>query len=510
MSRVTNVLKNARVGLIFYVLVLATHFFSRKIFLEFLGDEFVGLVYTVQSIIGFLNLAELGIGTAVGFALYKPIIDRNRDKINLIISLVAFLYKNIGILILGLSIIISFFFPIIFSDIQFDLIIVYFIFFSFIITSLLGYFYNYHIILLEADQKAYVVTRYFQTGNILRLITQSTIALYLESYILWILMEIIFGVAYSVLLRFKIKSTYPWLLLNLKFNKSDLKKFKELIKKIKQTFIHKISAFVLGGTDQILIFSLVSLKSVAFFGNYQLIFGQISNLLNSLFKGTAAGIGNLVAEGNINNIQKVFWEMKGVRYFIGGFISMIIYFQIDSFISVWIGEEYVLDPLIVLAMSILFLLSQIRVPVENFKNAYGLFEDVWAPVAEMLLNLVISFVFGYYYGIVGILLGSLISVFVIVILWKPYYLYRRAFKLSVWKYWNVHLKYIFSVGISFLICWNIILKIDYLQYCDGYLKWILNSIIVSGIVFFIYTPILFTWNKGFRDIVNRMKVRFIK
>lgn len=73
--------------------------FSRKIFLEKLGADFVGLTSTMQNLLGFLNLAELGIGASIGYVLYKPIFDGNRDRIKEIVSVLAYLYRNVGLLI---------------------------------------------------------------------------------------------------------------------------------------------------------------------------------------------------------------------------------------------------------------------------------------------------------------------------------------------------------------------------------------------------------------------------
>lgn len=79
-SRVKKSLLNARVNLIFYFLALALSFFSRKIFLDTLRADFVGLTGTLQNLLSFLNLAELGISTAIGYVLYQPLYEHNKEK----------------------------------------------------------------------------------------------------------------------------------------------------------------------------------------------------------------------------------------------------------------------------------------------------------------------------------------------------------------------------------------------------------------------------------------------
>ena len=93
-SRTAKSIKNAKVALIFYFINLVLQFFSRKVFLDYLGAEVLGLNTTAQNLIGFLNLAELGIGGAIAFTLYKPIYEKNTQVINEIVSLQGWLYRR--------------------------------------------------------------------------------------------------------------------------------------------------------------------------------------------------------------------------------------------------------------------------------------------------------------------------------------------------------------------------------------------------------------------------------
>ena len=94
-SRVKKSLLNARVNLIFYFLALALSFFSRKIFLDTLRADFVGLTGTLQNLLSFLNLAELGISTAIGYVLYQPLYEHNKEKINEIKWVVSIIRRKV-------------------------------------------------------------------------------------------------------------------------------------------------------------------------------------------------------------------------------------------------------------------------------------------------------------------------------------------------------------------------------------------------------------------------------
>ena len=142
-SRVKKSLLNARVNLIFYVLILLISFFSRKIFLNCLGADFVGLTGTLMSLLNFLNLAELGISTAIGYVLYKPIFEHDETRINEIISVLGYMYRWIGRIIIAAGVALSCFLPVIFPSTGFSYGIIYFAYYSFLASSLIGYFANY-------------------------------------------------------------------------------------------------------------------------------------------------------------------------------------------------------------------------------------------------------------------------------------------------------------------------------------------------------------------------------
>ena len=154
-SRLSKSIQNAKVALIFYFLNLVLQFFSRKIFLDYLGSEVLGLNTTAQNLLGFLNLAELGIGAAVAYNLYKPIYDGNKQAINDIVSIQGWLYRRVAYIVMAGSCILMCFFPWIFEKAQVPLWYTYATFLALLVAALLSYFVNYKLIVLSADQKEY-------------------------------------------------------------------------------------------------------------------------------------------------------------------------------------------------------------------------------------------------------------------------------------------------------------------------------------------------------------------
>ncbi len=503
-SRTRKTFLNARVNLIFYFLTLLLSFFSRKIFLDILGADFIGLTGTLQNLLSFLNIVELGIGTAVGYVLYKPLFENNQDKINEIISVFGYMYQWVGKIILFAGFTLSLFLPLIYPNTKFELSIIYLAYYSFLASSLIGYFINYRQILLSADQKNYVVTAYFQSGNILMTIIQMVAAYYTGNYYLWIAINFIFGIIYSFILNWKINQVYPWLKSNIKNGKALLDKYPEVIKLTKQVFVHKIGGIVQLQLTPFLVYAFVSLQTVAFYGNYTLITDKLKILLANVLDSTFAGIGNLIAEGDKNKILKVYWELMSIRFFFCGIFVFILYSLIPSFIELWLGKEYVLSNNILFLILIIFALNVIRGTTDQFISGYGLFKDTWSPIAEIIIYVFISFVGGMLWELEGLLLGNICSLLIIVYVWKPYFLFKQGFKIAISIYWLNFLKHIFLTLIGLVISYKLKqMFITGLCFSNLWINFILTTIYISIIVILVLYVLLYIGTDGMRIITKR-------
>lgn len=505
-SRVKKSLLNARVNLIFYFLTLVLSFFSRKIFLDTLGADFVGLTGTLQNLLGFLNLAELGIGSAIGYVLYKPLFEHDEGKINEIISVFGYLYRWIGFIILGAGLVLACFLPLIFPNTQFEMGIIFFAYFSFLASSLIGYFANYKQTLLGADQKNYVVTAYFQTATIIKTLIQMASAYYTGSYYLWVVIELTFGVIYSFILNWKINQVYPWLRSEVRLGKQLFKKYPEVMKYTKQLFVHRIGAFTQFQMTPILTYAFVSLQTVAYYGNYTIITDKLNLLISNFLNSTGAGVGNLIAEGNRKKIHRVYWELMAIRFWIGEIIVSTTSLLLPAFISLWLGSEYILSDLVLYMLLLIFFINVIRGATEQFLYGYGLFSDIWAPLIESSIFIVVAVFCGHFWGLEGILLGNIVSLISIVCIWKPYFLYSKGFRLNLISYWKNWIKYLFIMAVSFflskfLLGYIIDLQKIFINWC----YWITYAIII--VIFNMVISFLLLWvgTQGMRDFVVRVR-----
>ena len=504
-SRVGKTMLNARVNLFFYFLTLVLSFFSRRIFIDCLGVDFVGLTGTLQNLLGFLNLAELGIGSAIGYVLYKPLFENNKESINEIISVMGYLFRWIGFIILGSGIILSFFLPLIFPDDRshLQLLLIYSAYYSFLFSTLIGYFINYRQNLLGADQRNYVVTGYFQTMNIVKNLIQMGLAYYTRSCYLWVAIELLFGILYSFILNWKINQTYPWLKTEIKRGRELLKVHNQIIVKTKQLFVQKISYFVQYQTVPFLIYAFVNIQTVAFYGNYTIITDKIGQFVNTFLESSSASIGNLIAEGNRAKIVNLFWELLNMRYFIGGLFSFAVLLLINPFICIWLGKEYLLPDTVLILIVLNIFIGYTRGGVMQFLFGYGMFADVWAPVSEIVINLSVAITCGSLWGLPGILLGGILSQLLIVGIWKPIYLFRKGFKESIWEYWLGFFKLTLSILAPAVVIYYLILPHVNIVPNSGYINWIMYAMVSVGVYGILTMPLMYMLNSGMRRFVKR-------
>ena len=328
-------------------------------------------------------------------------------------------------------------------------------------------------------------------------------AYYTGNYYIWIAIEFIFGIIYSFILNWKINQVYPWLKSDIKSGKLLYKKYPEVIKYTKQLFVHRIAGLVQFQTTPFLIYAFVSLQTVAFYGNYSIITDKLKSLFDNFLGSTTAGIGNLIAEGNKIRVLNVYWEMVVLRFLIVGIATFSLYYLLPPFIELWLGSEYLLPDTTLKLILLVFALNILRGTTDQFINGHGLYYDVWAPAVEAVIFITVALIGGSILGLQGILLGSVISLIIIVYGWKPYFLFSKGFKISLWIYWLGFLKLIGLSILTFIIFELINNQINLALYPTDWVNFIIYSLYVSSSLTIIQFILLYVGTEGMKNLVNR-------
>ena len=236
-SRTAKSFKNSSVGLVFYLFSLTLQFFSRKIFLDRLGADVLGLNTTATNLLQFLNLAELGIGAAIACTLYRPLLDGDRRAVGEIVSLQGWMYRRIAWCVLGGGVLLMGLFPWIFAKMTLPLWYAYASFGVLLASALLSYFVNYRQVLLSADQKEYRIQYSYRSAMLVKVLCQILAIRYLDNgYLWWLVLEALFAGVAAAALNFTIRRTYPDLHTDLSQGRRLSRKYPEVITKVRQLF----------------------------------------------------------------------------------------------------------------------------------------------------------------------------------------------------------------------------------------------------------------------------------
>lgn len=510
-SRTAKSLKNSSVAMLLYFINLILQFYSRKIFLEYLGTEILGLNTTLNNLLQFLNLAELGVGAAIGCTLYEPIAEKNYNKINDIVSLQGFIYRNIATFVMFGAIVLGCFFPIIFSKTVLPLWNAYASFVVLLLGSLLGYFINYRQIVLSADQKEYKIQYTYKLSMSAKLLVQIMAMLMSDdAYIWWLILEFLFAIFASVILNREIAKSAPYLKKSDKPYRVLQQQYPIVLTKVKQMFFHKVAGFALVQLSPLIIYAYTSLTLVTIYGNYMIIYLGITSLSSAVFNGINGSIGNLLNTGSKKQIYRVFIELLSIRFFLAFLFCYIFYLYATPFISLWIGAEYVLPQSTLLLIIVIMFINLVRQTIENFINSLGLFKDIWAPITEMSINIIFSILFGYYWGLNGILLGVICSLVPIVVIWKPTFLFHWGLGFHVKLFWN---QFFINLAIGSLGIFLSLLVIGAIENAIGNdincMGRLLLSIMFSALTFIgIQLGLMKIFKSPIFDIINRIRIIF--
>lgn len=518
-SRTLNSIRNGTVAFVMQVCTIILGFWRRKAFLDYLGTEILGLNTTATSLLEFLNLAELGIVSAIAVTLYKPLHDAKQfsdcefmdspdspiQKVREIIALQGWMYKRVACVIITGGLVLSLFFPFIFAKSDLPVWYAYITFGVLLYGSMLTYFVNYKSILLAADQKNYKIQLCTQSISIIFSIIIILAVTYMpKPYFWWAGLQVLSATVSAVALSWLVNSDYPFIKAKVTERKNLWEKYPDVVQKVKQLFVHKIGGYIFTQFNPIVIYAFANLSSVTLYGNYNMLAINIGNMLYIVFSGMKASIGNLVADGDKEHELKVFHELFSIRFFCVGVICLCLWLLSDCFIQVWLGAEYLLDKTTLALIVLSFFLLRNRNTVDSFLDAHGVFYDVWVPYFEGGIYVGSSILLGSIYGLNGVLMGCVISQLTLAYTWKPYLLFKRTLGVRVQEYYVILSKHVAMFAIALFLCSSVADRMTLLRPENGFIPFLKYATLVGVSVVGILGTLLAMSDSGFRAFLRRI------
>lgn len=431
-ERTKNTTRNIIFGSIYRVVATACPFLMRTILLYTLGVEYLGLNSLFTSLLSFLSLAELGVGSAMVYAMYKPIADEDDDKICALLNLYRQLYRIIGtiILIIGVALL-----PFLNNFVKgshpadVNLYVLYGIY---LFNTVISYYlFGYKQSILMAYQRTDIISKCSLVIQLAMYILQAVVLLSLRNYYYYIILLPVFTAVTNFANSYIVDKYYPQYKCKGTVDKITTK---EIRKNVMALIGGKLSNTVLHSSDNLVLSTFVGLSMVAIYGNYYYIINAVVGFTEIIYTSLTAGIGNsLVTEKNEKNYND-FKLLTFMNSWLVMWCSTCIFCLMQPFMRVWVGEDLMFPISMVLMFTVYFYLYQINKIVLAYKDAAGLWwQDRFRPYVVMGTNLIINIISVQFIGVYGVIASTILSL-IISIPWSTYTIFKYLFVTSPWEY----------------------------------------------------------------------------
>ncbi len=494
MGRVRQAEKNIFFGYLSNFIILIMGFCQRKVFIMALGRTLLSVNTLYTDILSMLSLAELGIGTALNFSLYKPVAQHDTEKIKSYMRLYKKAYLAIAGVIAVIGLVIAPFLPYIIKEsdrggISVQELTVYYLIFLFNTVS--SYFVAYKYSLINAEQKGYIQTNIATVTKIVTVLLQIVILVVTENFLLYLLTQLVVELAQKIFVSIYFNRLYPYLR-DRNVQKLEKEETDIVVTKSKALMFHKIGDVARLQTDSIIITTCINADLVGVVGNYNMVINYAANFVNVIFNSLISGFGNLVATESKEKQYDIFKVYRFVACWLYGFAAVGFQLMLTPFITgIFLDKSWMLAQSILTLILVDFYFKGGRTVLLNFKIAAGIFEqDKFLPLIQGALNLVISIVGAKYIGLAGVYIGTVISG-ILANLIRPVIVYRSCFDRSPWDYFADSCKYIIVILMITALLWpvnNLVLK------QVNILTFILMAIIITLI-----------YNLGFLAVFHKSK-----
>lgn len=498
-SRTRNVARNIAVALLCQTVNLVCTIVSRTIFINILGAEYLGINGLYTNILTILSFAELGIGNAIIFSMYKPLASADTEKIKSLMAFYKKTYDIIAIVIFVGGIGVVPFLKYIIKDapnINENLSLLYLLFLA---NTVISYFYIYKRSIIIADQKNHIVLYITQLVQTIRIIGQSIILYLTHDFVLFLIIQICCTIICNLVTAIKAEKMYPYLkdpAMPLSNDESS-----RIFRNVRALVVYKFGSVILNGTDNIIISAMAGVANVGLISNYALFTSACTTIIGRITEAFTASVGNLNAIGNKQQKYDIFQKIFFISAWIYGFATVGLVIMSNRVISVWLGNDYLMSKFIVVSFMIGFYVSGVHFAAYTYRTTLGYFiEGKMAPLLAAILNFVFSIIGYQIFGIAGIFIATPISRYFTVGLVDPYLIYKKSFYLSSFRYHVTYFTYAGLFTVLYFICENVVAKI----LLDGWAGIVLQIMSIT-VVFNSIMVLAFCRNKMFKSLFEVVK-----
>jgi O-antigen/teichoic acid export membrane protein len=499
-SRSEYVIKNVSISILMQIVKNILSFISRTLFIRVLGAEYLGVNSLFTQILTVLSFAELGIGNAMVYSLYKPLGERDQEKLKSLMRLYEKAYRIVAIIIAVLGVAVIPFLKYFVRDVSYVKENVTLLYCLFLLNTIISYFFVYKKSMIIADQKNYIVEIYAQLFYAIQVVVQSVLLIVTRQFIPYLIVVIVFTILNNVWVARKADKMYPYLRDK---NVRLLEKIEisSIVTNVKALVVYKVGGIALESTDSIFISSIINILTVGLYSNYKMIIDIFRSVGSQVMNSIIASVGSLNAEEDSSKKEAVFYDMFYLSAWFYGFTAVGLCLFLSPLIKVWIGDKYILGFSAVVATCVYYYVTNMHYPCYTFRTTAGLFVyGKYVPIAATVINIVLGTLFGINFGLQGIIWASTITRLLTYEIIDSWLIYKHVFNRSVWKYFTKYGGYAILCVVDGLVCNKAVMVIHFYGFWGLAYKAIIMTVIYN-LIFLLVTQ----YTKEFKSLVTRIK-----
>lgn len=505
--RTKNSIRNSITAVALQFITISLSFIVRTIFINTLGADYLGINGLFSNILSILSLAELGVGSAIVYSMYKPMAENDHEKLRVLLKVYAGIYRKIGIFVIAVGCLLVPFLNLLIADKpNIPYLEIYFI--IYILNTSCSYFFVYKASLLTVSQKEYIISKNRIIFTTLRYALEIIVLLFTENFIFYLLVSFFSTVTSNVVISYKADKMYPFIKQETSGRLTEEEK-KYLLKNISALFFHRIGSVVVNGTDNLIISKFLGIRFVGIYSNYLMVIHSINTFINLIYNAITASIGNLNVTETVEKKYEVYKNVLFTNFWISGFCSISLVILLNPFIELWLGVEYLLSISNVAIIVANSYFTMVRKTTLVYRNAMGLFwKDRFKPLLESLINLIVSILLVKKLGFVGVFLGTLISTITTSFWIEPWILFKYGFEIKVREYFKLFAEY-FSITVTTAIFTWILASLNNSRTLTSFIYKIVICFIVPNISFVLcfYNKVEF---KYLKNLINSLLHNYYK
>ncbi len=456
MNRTKNASKNIFFGAILKLYQIIIPFILRTAMIRYLGMEYIGLNSLFISILSVLNLAELGVGSAMVFSMYKPIAEDDEITICALMRLYKIYYRVIGSVILLIGLFLTPAIPKLITGTVPVGINVYILYWLNLGATVLSYWlFGYKTCLLTAHQRTYVSSRTLLCTNSVQYILQFLALALFRNYYYYLFIALFLQAVSNVVSAVIVDKMFPNYHPKGRLDKDVVKQINQ---RVRDLFTNKIGNVLLNSADSIVISAFLGLSSLAVYNNYYYVINCVMGFITIFYNSITAGIGNSILTETREKNYSDFKTFQFIVFWIVAFCGSCLLCLYQPFMKLWIGDsKYVLPFTMVILFCVYFLSLQMIRALETYKDAGGIWhEDRFRPLIAAIINLLINLISVRYIGLYGIIISTIVASLFVNVPWLIHNVFTNIFRRGCMEQVLKMIKYIFIdaviITITFALC----------------------------------------------------------